>query len=691
MLSSVRWVSRSDGEEGVHDLLAMGFLKFANAALQKPGIQFSEWDALRRKAILPEPEFQKRTARVILQEYDPSQYMLSHATIVASVDVDSATAPTGRHFIEGFEVNRPFQDYYVTPGTQRFINNNNDCFERKLLMASFKTFIGAQSYIEHVQIPELSQGRIIDAAARDIGDSVYVDILIANDLKHAALIRSIKSGQLGTLSMGCFIPGTQVSMADGTRVSIEDVKVGDQVLSHRGRACEVVNQQIHIGQFAMRKIGVASVVNSITATRNHPFFVLREKERYVADTVIDAIVDLECRLAFDPPLVEVKAEDLQVGDLVCLPRDHGAHIFFPVRSIETVLYDGPVFDMEVEGDHSYVVEGVAVHNCSTTSTTCTKCGNVAKDETQLCACVRYFKGQAFVDEGKVTRKVAELCGHFTDPSSVRFIEASWVANPAFKGAVLRSVLSAEDVAHVENKLHMAFSKNAPAPIPGGVAKAARALFAQDEGQQAPAQQETPAQQAPADAPAESGEAPGGAPATPPAGGDDDPIDKAVKDLSTALRDKAIEQVRQEITKGEVRDIVDSNKQNESLIRSALEHPQWRRLARFVVSFVGKPQAKRVFQGLILHKNGGWRRVKQAGLTGREILAVSRVLDVLTRKSSMAGETRVYRTVLSVGGTAPYEDDETYLAACRQVLGRVVTGSEASKLLEKGRLYALGRS
>jgi hypothetical protein len=521
----------------------LAFLKFAKAKLQKPGIKFAEWDALRRTAILPELDFQKRTARVILQEYDPSRYMLSHATIVASVDVDNASAPVGRHFVEGFEVNRPFQDYYVTPATQRFINNNNDAFERKLLMSSFKSFVGAQSYIEHVQIPELSQGRIIDAAARDIGDSVYVDILIANDLKHAALIRSIKSGQLGTLSMGC----------------------------------------------------------------------------------------------------------------------------------------------------------------STSSTTCTKCGNVAKDETQLCACIRYFKGQQFVDESGTPRKVAELCGHHTDPTSVRFIEASWVANPAFKGAVLRGVLSAKEVAQVENKLHMAFSKAAPAPIPGGVAKAARSLLGQGQQQQtqAPAQQQAPAEQAPAEQAApEQGQAPAEAPAegapapAPPGGEDEDPINKAVKDLSTALRDKAIEHVREEISKGgpnEVREVVDNNKQNESLIRSALVHPQWRRIARIVLSFVGKAQAKRVLQGLILQKNGGWRRVRQAGLTGREILAVSRMLDVLTKKSSMAGETRVYRTVLSVGGTAPYEDDETYLAACRQVIGRVVTGSEASKLLEKGRLYALGRS
>jgi hypothetical protein len=497
----------------------MAFLKFANAKLHKPGIKFSEWDALRSRAISPEPNFQKRTARVILDEYNPKQYMLSHATIVASVDVDNAHDQLGRQYVDGFECDRRYPDYLVTPRTAQYINNNHDCFERKLLLGTFKSFIGAHSYVEHVQLPELSKGRIIDAAARDIGDSVYIDILIANDLRHAGLIRAIKAGNLGTLSMGC----------------------------------------------------------------------------------------------------------------------------------------------------------------STSSTTCTKCGNVAQDETQLCSCIRFFKGSEYLDARGVTRKVAELCGHYTDPESVKFIEASWVANPAFKGAVLRSVLSASEVDAVESKIHMAFTMPTPTSLVGGVQKAARYIYADGELPPADGEELPPSEGMPPAAPA--------APPAPPAE-EKDPISKAVEDLSTALRDKAIEHVKNEMNKGDK--TPDNNKQNESLIKSAMETPQWRKIARFVVSYVGKPNAKRVIQGLLLHKQGGWRKVAAAGFTGTEILAVSRVLDVMTKKASMSGETRVYRTVLSVGGTAPYENEETYLAACRQVLGRAITGSEAYKLLEKGRLYSLGR-
>lgn len=493
----------------------MAFLKFANAKLQKPGIQFAEWDALRSHAIMPAPDFQQRTAKVILQEYDPKRYMLSHATIVASVDVDNGPGTLGKSFVDGFEVDRQYPDYYITPKTSVYVNNNHDSFERRLLLASFKSFVGAHSYVEHVQLPELSKGRIIDAAARDIGDSVYIDILIANELKHAPLIRAIKSGQLGTLSMGC----------------------------------------------------------------------------------------------------------------------------------------------------------------STSSTTCSKCGNVAKDETQLCTHIRFFKGQSFFDEMGNQRKIAELCGHYSDPESVKFIEASWVGNPAFKGAVIRNILTAEETAAVGEKLHLAFSKEAPQPVDGSWAKAAYSKTAQGEDQgggQVPAEQ--PAAQQPQQ-PVE-----------------EDPVSKAVNDLTNALRNKAVDQVRKEIGNGgKGQEVVDNNKQNESLVRSAMQNPQWRKIAQEVINMVGHKRAKRVIQGLLLHRQGGWQKIRQASFTGREVLTISRILDRLTKKAAIAGETRLYKTVLSVGGTAPYADDETYLAACRQVLGRVVTGSEASKLLEKGRLFALGRS
>jgi hypothetical protein len=72
-----------------------------------------------------------------------------------------------------------------------------------------------------------------------------------------------------------------------------------------------------------------------------------------------------------------------------------------------------------------------------------------------------------------------------------------------------------------------------------------------------------------------------------------------------------------------------------------------------------------------------------------VLAISRVLDLLEKNPSVAGEARIYRTVLAVGGASSYVDVDSYLAACSQVLGREPTQTEKLALLTKGRLFDLG--
>lgn len=149
--------------------------------------------------------FKSASAKVVLDAYDPAKYLLTHCTIVASVDVEETGLPTGKFMSNGVQIERLYSDFYVTENTEKFINNNKDCFSRAILSATYRTFIGGFNYQEHVQIPELSKGRIVDAAARDIGESVYIDILVATDRKHVELVQDIASGVMSTLSMGAQI------------------------------------------------------------------------------------------------------------------------------------------------------------------------------------------------------------------------------------------------------------------------------------------------------------------------------------------------------------------------------------------------------------------------------------------------------------------------------------------------------
>jgi hypothetical protein len=492
----------------------MAFNKRADASIVKPDINVARWSEIRQAAFnsgIQVPFADRRSSKIVLQEYEPKEFLLSHCTIIASVDAEKSAAPLGKHVVDGFQIERKYADWLISPETSKYVNNNHDAWERKLLMACFRTFIGGENYVEHIQIPEMSKGKIIDAAARDIGDSIYVDILVATQRKHRSLISAITSGQLQTLSMGC--------------------------------------------------------------------------------------------------------------------------------QVEFTL--------------------------------CTKCGNVAYDETQLCNHIRYFKGNEYVDELGKKRKIAELCGHVNEePGSVKFIEASWVANPAFTGAVLRNILSPQELAEIQQvgeKMSIAFSEPARVASPNQMARAARLLSGQEgQGEGAPAPKA-------------------------PKKDDADPMGKAIDEMADLIREKAIAKARSQMGEAENPRLPDENQSNESLIKSAFHHPAWRQIAKVVIANTPNLEvAKKMILGMILYRNGGWKAVESSRkFSGREILGLSRLMDHATKRRMMAGENRIYRTVLKVGGLQKDQDVNAYLAACRQIVGRTLTDSERQALIVKGRLFALG--
>lgn len=191
----------------------MAFMKYAYADVVHPLVTRNEWGNIRTAAKAVERTLNgnlvSTASEIFGSSFDPNSFLLTHATIVASVDTyEPPGTKMGSVLEDGFRVNRRFGDYRVKTGCDKFINNNQDCWSRGVIMAAHQTFIGAHNFVEHVQVEDLSKGRIIDAVARDIGDSVYVDILLATAREHADLCKAIENNKMGTLSMGCTVDGT---------------------------------------------------------------------------------------------------------------------------------------------------------------------------------------------------------------------------------------------------------------------------------------------------------------------------------------------------------------------------------------------------------------------------------------------------------------------------------------------------
>jgi len=226
----------------------VAFLRYANARTVSPYTTGQGWDKVRVAAAQTRMDrsLVDQASKILNEQFDPSRYLLSHATIVASVDtVDVPNARLGAATVGGKMVNRKTTAFRIKPECEQYINNNFDSWSRNVLLKSYRTFIGAHNFLEHVQIENLSKGRILDAVARDIGDSVYIDILIATDRKHRELIKDIESGELTTLSMGCSIDGSTCTQcghwaADETEFCdhIKYMK-GNTFYDERGNRCRI--------------------------------------------------------------------------------------------------------------------------------------------------------------------------------------------------------------------------------------------------------------------------------------------------------------------------------------------------------------------------------------------------------------------------------------------------------------------
>jgi hypothetical protein len=876
----------------------MAFMKYARAQVMHPRVTGAVWQGIRKQASSAPTASKNLVAQageILGEQFTPDRYLLTHCSIVASVDVDTVpNVKLGTEKVGSRTVTRKWADYYIRPECAQFVNNNGDSWSREVLLKSFRTFIGAHNFLEHVQIEEQSKGRIIDAVARDIGPSVYVDILVATDRKHAQLVQDIESGKMGTLSMGCFLPGTMVSLADGTRRPIEDIRPGDMVLTHKGRAREVVNQQIRRRPWSLRRIQAVGVPDEIVTTDTHPFFVYRAPtvcacgcgetlpapkngRKQSKRTMSRRFKTGHDKRVFNPQaaysleehrerkarlealqewvLEEVPAGELREGDLLCFPRaqyDHGcvsvskeratllgyylaegnllkhkgeahgveftfalseqdtyaaevcaflerefptasvatytrldrntftvratdadtakwflvhggeyssrkrlssevllweqdAHrallgawvsgdghlggrgvttavttsydlacqlhllaarcgmfvamqvgvrgraveakqvvnggvvtrdeatgrypaftlrfgqtqfqglagftdkvvtsptnkgqanrvldemVVFPVTGITSEPYFGFVYDLEVEEDHSYVVEGVAVHNCSCEFTLCSQCGNVAVDETDLCEHVKYSKLNTFFDARGQRRVIAELCGHAShgETGGVHFIEASWVAVPAFAGAVMRNIL---DPASVGPEKAKQFSEVLSAPPVEWGTNVLRAASEHRVAQQFDFGGDE----------AEGGDAPATPPEKPA-----NPFADVEEEVYAAVKDRVRRRLEQDMKEPE-KDLTPPTAPNDSVIREATRKFARQAYAQTVNTLV------RVASSDAALVNG--------------LAEIDRSFGLLVPQS-------VYRTALMVGATDKYSSPDEYLRACHKQARRVLSPTE----------------
>lgn len=130
---------------------------------------------------------------------------------------------------------------------------------------------------------------------------------------------------------GCFVAGTQILMADGTTKNIEEIRIGDEVLTRENEFSDrlVVASVTGLHSEIVRE--TLLVNGHLGVTDNHIIFLNGKW---------------------------TEARKMKVGD-VLLNTDGE---FETIQNIETVIENRKVFNFEVENLHTYFADGIYVHN-----------------------------------------------------------------------------------------------------------------------------------------------------------------------------------------------------------------------------------------------------------------------------------------------------------------------------------------
>ncbi|MGH9920404.1 MAG: hypothetical protein ACRD6W_16240, partial [Nitrososphaerales archaeon] len=311
--------------------------------------------------------------------------------------------------------------------------------------------------------------------------------------------------------------------------------------------------------------------------------------------------------------------------------------------------------------------------------------------------------------------------HVSVPNSNQFIEASWVRNPAFRGAVRRNILNPDATAVASKMQEARWVQELRSQVPEmeGIKKAASYRRADQQGQggglfdQGPQQGADEAEddqggldldqgggqgqgqgqgqglqdQGQGQGDQDQGQGQGGqapaAPAAPKPDKIDKLLEKAQEQLLSIMVDKLGEKLepRPEDVGTAVQSPINLEAHNDSIIKSS---DDFARLVR--KKFAGTPQlVKWAIPAYRIVHEGGREAIRKAGLSSRDLIILSWIED---RCRGRSYPPSLYKAAMTVGALSNYPNQNSFIAACRMNLGRNPSLQERRFLEWKGRIAAV---
>lgn len=257
-------------------------------------------------------------------------------------------------------------------------NINGDYFPEKDLIERHHTFVtNAKVFKEHDNKPTSpSYGHVVFSWYNPKMHRVEL-ILAIDKVKGKEFVDRQARGEQLEVSMGCFPAGTPILMEGGGQKPIEDVRVGDMVITHEMRPKKVTALLTYpfTGTMVILILGDG---RHLVCTGNHPLYTWHPE----TDTT-----------TWEPAI------SLKAGATVWQhDSDHNPMSKLSIAQVYHAHVDGvKVYNFSVEDDESYVANSVYAHNCKIAFDVCSICGNKAKKRSDYCEHILRDKRKIYPD------------------------------------------------------------------------------------------------------------------------------------------------------------------------------------------------------------------------------------------------------------------------------------------------------
>lgn len=211
-------------------------------------------------------------------------------------------------------------------------------------------------------------------------------------------------GVVHLLPLSCLTKNTKITMEGYIPKSIEDVKIGEKVLTHKGRFRKVINTMSRQYNGKILEINCGGELK-FNITPEHSVLLLKRKN--IACVNPTKGLSITCRpykdsnncyfngakcykkekMSFKPEFLPIK--QARKGDFIAIPKQKGIikklneeRLILPKRRMSSVLFieiknyflvpikcitkekfKGKVYNLEIEEDNSYIANCLSVHNC----------------------------------------------------------------------------------------------------------------------------------------------------------------------------------------------------------------------------------------------------------------------------------------------------------------------------------------